>query len=154
MKMGASRDSSRTIADVMTRDIERVGPDATVMEAARMMKQHDTGILPVCDGERLMGVVTDRDVTVRATAEGRDPGSTRVRDIMTREVLCCRDSENLDDAARAMQQGQVRRLAVVDGAQRLVGMLSMGDLAREMHDPALESRVLEGVSKPGGSHHA
>src|SRR5918997_595868 len=97
------------LKDVMTRDVEVIHPDATLQEAARMMKALDVGPLPVCDGERVVGMLTDRDITVRATAEGRDPTTTKVREAMTQSVISVLEDQDVEEAARLMQEHQLRR---------------------------------------------
>jgi CBS domain-containing protein len=132
----------------MTPAVEVISPDATLQEAAARMKARDIGPLPVCDRDRLVGVVTDRDITVRATAEGADPTAIRVQDIMTPEVLYCFEDQLVEEAARLMQDYQVRRLLVLDNDQRLVGIVSLGDLALQTHDEELVGQTLEEVSEP------
>ena len=102
------------LKDVMTRDVEVVSPDASILEAARTMKRLDVGPLPVCDGERLLGVITDRDIAVRGVADARDPDRTKVRQIMTSDVEYCFEDEDVAHAARMMQEAQIRRLMVLD----------------------------------------
>src|SRR5690242_2022236 len=96
------------IRDIMTRDVECVGPDDTLQEAALKMKELDVGPMPVCDHDRIAGMLTDRDITIRAVAEGRDPRSTRVRDVMTRDVVACCEDDAVEEAARLMQERQIR----------------------------------------------
>src|SRR5438876_10675455 len=122
------------VSDVMTRGVECTRPDATLQEAAAKMKSLDVGPLPVCDNDRLVGMVTDRDITVRAAAEGEAPADVRVRDVMTPEVVYCFEDALVVDAALLMQQKQVRRLAVLDRDNRLVGIVSQGDLAVKTGD--------------------
>ena len=136
------------LKDIMTHDVEVIGPDGTLQEAADRMKELDVGMLPVCDGERLVGMLTDRDITVRATAEGEAPTDVRVRDVMTPEVIYCFEDALVSDAALLMQQKQVRRLLVLNRDKRLVGIVSLGDLAAKTHDKPLAGDVLERVSEP------
>jgi CBS domain-containing protein len=136
------------IRDIMTRRVEVIHPDATIAEAAEKMKRLDVGPLPVCDGERLLGMLTDRDITVRATSEGRDPKSTRVRDIMTGEVFYCFEDQDVEEAAEIMQRAQIRRLPIINRDKRLVGIVSLGDLAVQTGDEELSGEVLEEVSEP------
>ena len=136
------------VKDVMTKGAECVRPDETLQEAARKMKSLDVGPLPVCDNDRLVGMVTDRDITVRATAEGETPADVRVRDVMTPEVIYCFEDALVGDAALLMQQKQVRRLLVLNRDKRLVGIVSLGDLAVETGDEQLAGGTLEGVSEP------
>jgi CBS domain-containing protein len=125
--------------------------------AAEKMKQLDVGPLPVCDGERLVGMITDRDITVRATAAGRDPKTTKVRDVMTEEVFYCFEDQDLQDAAEMMERAQIRRLLILNRDKRLVGIVSLGDLAvhtgpEELADEEL-AEVLEEVSAPAEPRH-
>src|SRR4051795_7830085 len=134
------------LKDVMTREIEVISPEASIEEAARKMDALNVGPLPVCDGNRLVGMVTDRDITVRATAAGKDPRTARVREAMSTDVLYCFDDQDVSEAARLMESQQVRRLPVVDHSRRLVGIVSLGDLATATRDSRLSGEVLERVS--------
>ena len=116
------------VSEVMTRRVECTHPEANLQEAAAKMKSLDIGPLPVCDNDRLVGMVTDRDITVRATAEGEDPTTIHVRDIMTPEVVTCFEDQDVAEAARLMQAEQDRQLPVLDRGGRLVGIVSLGDL--------------------------
>jgi CBS domain-containing protein len=136
------------VSEVMTRGVECTYPDASLQEAAAKMKSLDIGPLPVCDNNRLVGMVTDRDITVRATAEGEDPTEICVRDIMTPEVFYCFEDDLVDDAARTMEDKQVRRLLVLNRDKQLVGIVSLGDLAVETGDEELVGNTLEAVSEP------
>jgi CBS domain-containing protein len=136
------------VKEVMTRHAECVGPDATLQEAAAKMRDLDVGPLPICDNDRLVGMVTDRDVTIRATAEGRDPRTTRVRAVMTPEIVWCFEDEDVTEAARLMKEKQIRRLAVLDRNKRLVGIVSLGDLAVETGNDRLSGDTLQAVSQP------
>jgi len=136
------------IRDIMTPGVECVRPDDTLQEAAVKMKELDVGPLPVCDRDRIVGMLTDRDITVRAVAEGRDPKATMVREIMTRDVIHCYEDEDVEDAAHLMQERQVRRILVLDRDKRLVGIVSLGDLAAETGDPLRIGEVLQDVSEP------
>lgn len=136
------------VSEVMTQGVECIGPDATLQEAAAKMKSLDVGPLPVCDNDRLVGMVTDRDITVRATAEGDAPTDVRVRDIMTPEVIYCFEDELVEDAARLMAEKQVRRLVVLNRDKRMVGIVSLGDLAVKTGDEQLAGRALEDISEP------
>ncbi len=136
------------LKDVMTRDVEVVHPNATLEEAAAKMDSLDIGPLPVCDGNRLVGMVTDRDITVRATAAGKDPRTTQVRDVMTDNVVYCFDDDDTNEAARLMEEQQIRRLVVLDRDKRLVGIVSLGDLAVATQDDQLSGEVLERISEP------
>ena len=135
------------VNEVMTRGVECVSPDATLQEAARTMKDLDGGPLPVCDNDRLAGILTDRDIAVRAVAEGRDPRATRVRDVLSPGVVYCFEDDDVQEAARLMEEKQVRRLVVLDRAKRLVGIVSLGDLAVQTSDRDLAGKALEEVSR-------
>ena len=136
------------VKDVMTRGAECVRPEATLQEAAQKMKSLDVGPLPVCDNDRLVGMLTDRDITVRAVAEGKDPRATRVRDAMTEGISYCFEEDDVADAARLMKEKQIRRLLVLDRNKRLAGIVSLGDLAVETGDEHLAGQTLERVSQP------
>jgi CBS domain-containing protein len=138
------------ISDVMTRDVQTVRPDQTAREAAGFMLSADAGSIPVTEGDRLIGMITDRDIAVRGVAEGHGP-ETPVRELMTNDVVAARIDDNIDDVAARMSEAQVRRLPVVDDQQKLCGIVSLGDLSREGSDGAAE-QALEGVSQPGGQH--
>jgi CBS domain-containing protein len=132
----------------MTTDVQVIAPRATIEQAARTMGALDIGALPVCDGDRLAGLVTDRDITVRATAAGRDPSRTAVGEVMTRDLSYVRDSHEVDDAAQLMQEQQIRRLPVVDAEHRLVGVVSLGDLGVKAPGKSAAGAVLKRVSEP------
>jgi len=136
------------IKDAMTRNVAVVHPSTTIEQAADLMKTHDVGLLPVCEGDRLVGMLTDRDITVRAVAVGQSPATTLVSDAMTPEVYFVFDDQDVEDAARVMKQQQVRRVVVLDGEKRLVGIASLGDLAVDTADAMLTGEVVERVSEP------
>jgi len=117
------------IAEVMTRNVELTDPDATLEEAARTMAEEDVGFLPVGENDRVVGMITDRDIAVRAVAMGRDPRTTRVREAMTERVLYCFEDEDIEKAAESMSREHVRRLPIVNRRKRLVGVVSLGDIA-------------------------
>jgi CBS domain-containing protein len=136
------------IRDVMTRGVTTIPPNATVVEAAEKMKALDVGTLPVFDGERIVGMITDRDITIRATALGLNPQSAHVREVMTPDLIYCTEDQDVHEAARLMEENQVRRLVVLDKNQKLRGIVSLGDLAVETHDEELAGEILEAVSEP------
>ena len=136
------------VNEVMTRDAECTGPDATLKEAAERMKALDVGSLPVCDSDQLVGVLTDRDITIRSVAEGHDPRTDRVRDAMTPQVHYCFEDDDVTKAAKLMREKQVRRLPVLNKSKRLVGIVALGDLAVEAGTGQLAGQALEGISKP------
>jgi CBS domain-containing protein len=137
------------LRDVMTPAMQEIEPNATLMEAASRMKSLDVGAMPVCENDRLIGMITDRDITVRAVAEGRDPRQTKVRDAMTRDVCFCYADDSVESAAKLMEEKQVRRLPVFDRkGGRAIGIVSLGDLAVRNRDDRLSGEVLERVSEP------
>jgi CBS domain-containing protein len=136
------------LRDVMTRNVEVIPPDASVEQAAERMKALDVGVLPVCDGERLVGMLTDRDITLRATAAGRDPRRTKVSEAMTPDISYCFEDQDVKEAAQLMEQRQIRRLVILSRDKRLVGIVSLGDLAVETRDEKLSGEVLKEVSEP------
>ncbi len=121
---------STKVRDIMSRDVHVVRPDDSLQDAAIQMRSHDVGFLPVCDGERLVGTLTDRDIAIQAVAEGKDPKKTRVKDLGNREVCWCYDDQSPEDAARMMKDKEVRRVLVIDrDSKQLIGVVSVGDLA-------------------------
>src|SRR5437868_2384637 len=140
---------AQKIKDVMTKGAQVVKPDDTIKHAAVTMEALEVGPLPVCDGERLVGMLTDRDITTRIVASGRDPNATTVREAMTAEVLYCFEDQGLEDAAKVMKERQVRRMPVLNRDKRLVGMVALGDLATRGGGKTAK-RVLEQVSQPPG----
>jgi CBS domain-containing protein/sporulation protein YlmC with PRC-barrel domain len=136
------------IKEIMTDQVEVVHPEATLREAAQKMAALDVGPLPVCNGDELVGMLTDRDITVRATAEGRDPKTTRVYEVMTPEIIFTYEDEDVSDAAQLMTEHQIRRLVVLNRDKRLVGIVSLGDLAVHTGDVQQAGQTLEGISDP------
>lgn len=139
------------IRDAMTREVRMVRPDQTIREAAHLMADLDIGALPVQDNDRLVGMITDRDIAVRAIAQGKN-ADTRVRDVMSPEIKYCYEDQTIDEVTRNMGEQRLRRLPVLNRDKRLVGILSLGDLAldEEAQDEAAEA--LCGISRPGGEH--
>jgi CBS domain-containing protein len=135
------------VHDVMTRNVECIGPEASLQEAAARMKSLDVGTLPVCENDRLVGMLTDRDITIRATAEGEHPKVIRVRDIMTPDTVYCFDDDLVSEAAELMKENQIRRLIVLNRDKRLVGIVALGDLAVDS-DEKLAGKTLKQVSEP------
>jgi CBS domain-containing protein len=140
------------VADVMHRDVRIASPEDTVQQAARLMREEDTGALPVGEGDRLVGMVTDRDLAVRVAAEGRDPARTKVREVMTPEVRYVFEDEDLGHVADNMAEQQIRRLPVMNRNKRLVGVVSLSDLARKGGLTQEAGRALRGVAREGGQH--
>jgi CBS domain-containing protein len=137
------------VGEVMTQGVEFTHPDESVQEAADRLKSLENGLLPVCnDDGRLMGVLTDGDIAVPANAEEGDPTVVRVADIMTPEVLYCFEEELVEDAARAMEEKHVPRLVVLDPDERVIGIVSLGDLAVASGGEPLAETVPEAEAEP------
>lgn len=135
------------IRDIMTDRLAYVEPQTTVVEAAQLMQKHNIGVVPVCQGENVVGIVTDRDIIVRNIAPGKDPRNTPVSEVMTTGVKTVNPEMSLNQAAELMADSRIRRLPVVDN-QRLVGMVSLGDLATEAKYDVELSQTLGKISEP------
>jgi CBS domain-containing protein len=144
-QFGQMKRMNMKIKEILTSNPEVIHPDATLCEAARKMKQYDVGMLPVCDGEKLIGAITDRDMVIRAMANGQDPLSTPVREAMTPEIFYCFEGDDVEQAAQIMEKRQIRRLPVLNRDKNLTGIVSLGDLAIRTHDEHLVEEVLEHV---------
>jgi CBS domain-containing protein len=129
------------VKEAMTRRAETIGPEETLQAAARRMRELGIGVLPVCERDRLVGMLTDRDIVVRSTAEGSDPARAAVRTAMTPQVIWCSEDDDIQRAAELMERKAVRRLMVLGPGRRLVGMLSVDDLA--LVSGALATEVIE-----------
>jgi len=138
------------VCDVMSCDVQVASPTQTIRDAAQIMAKIDAGVLPVGENDRLVGMITDRDIAIRAVAEGKSP-TTKVGDIMSDEVLYCFDDQDLDEVAQNMSEMKVRRLPVVNREKRLVGIISIGDLARN-EDASTTGETVSSISEPGGEH--
>jgi len=138
------------VSEVMTTEVETITSDQTAREAASFMLRADAGSIPVCEGDRVVGIITDRDIAVRGVAEGRGP-ETPVSELMSDGIICAREDEDIESVAQRMSEEQIRRLPVLDAEDRLCGIVSLGDLARETRGETAE-QALEGVSAPGGMH--
>lgn len=138
----------RSIRELMTKNPKTVEPSATVVDAARVMKQQDVGPVPVVEnGDRLAGIVTDRDIVLRVVAEGRDPQSTTVGETMSRDLATVDPDQPLDEALRLMARHQVRRLPVCEEDGRLVGIVAQADIATELGDDRVTGQVVEEISR-------
>ncbi len=138
------------IGEIMSSNVQLANPNHSIREIARIMAECDCGAMPVGDDDRLVGIVTDRDIAVRAVAAGKSP-DTPVREVMSKGVLYCYEEEDIDDVASNMAEIKVRRLPVISAEKRLVGIVSLGDIA--MADGPQSSGVaLCGISEPGGDH--
>lgn len=147
---GDSSPRGMRVADAMTRDVRIANPGQTIEQAAGMMADIDAGALPVGEDDRLVGMITDRDIAIRAVARGKGP-ATLVKDVMTEDVRYCFEDEDTAHVIRNMAGQQLRRLPVLDRNKRLVGMLSLGDLATH-EAPRPVGEGLAGISSSGGAH--
>ncbi len=138
------------ISKIMHRDVKIISPDETLRDAAAAMKKLDVGVLPVGEHDRLVGMITDRDIAIRGIAEGKGP-DTEARDVMSQEVKYCFEDEAVEHVAENMAELQVRRLPVLNRDKQLVGIVSLGDLATQGSLPKT-ARALHGISQPGGQH--
>jgi CBS domain-containing protein len=136
------------LSDIMTSNPLVLRPDTMLREAAQKMRDLDSGVMPVGENDRLVGMLTDRDITVRATADGKDPNTTPVRDVMTSDVIYCFADDDVELAARKMEEHQIRRLIILNRDKRLVGIASLGDLAVYAPSNRLAGEVTEAVSEP------
>lgn len=140
-----------TIQDAMTRNVRMTTPSQTIHEAARAMSEIDAGSLPVAENDRLVGMITDRDIAVRAVAQGKGPNAL-VRDVMSVDVCYCFEDQDLDEVAANMADIKVRRLPVVSSAKQLVGIVSLADIALADDPSGSAKHALCGISEPGGEH--
>jgi len=138
------------VSEMMSRNVLVASSTQSIRDAAKMMAKIDAGVLPVGENDRLVGMITDRDIAIRAVAEGKAP-TTKVRDVMSDEVLYCFDDQDFGEVARNMGELKVRRLPVVNRAKRLVGIISLGDLARN-GDAGTTGQTVSYISQPGGEH--
>lgn len=136
------------IRDIMTREVVTVPATASVLQAAVLVSTREVGLLPVCDGARVVGVLTDRDITVRAAASGRSLRTTQVREVMTPLVVYCYEDEDVSDAVDSMEERQIRRVLVFNRRKQLTGVLSIGDLALDTGNKLLAGELLQRVSLP------
>jgi len=134
--------------DLMTKNVEEIGPGNSLSEAADKMKALDVGALPVCERDKLVGMLTDRDIATRAVASGRDPRQTPVSEAMTPHTVYCYEDDDVEDAARLMEQKRIRRLLVLNKDKRVVGIVSLGDIATRIGNDRMSADVLEQVSQP------
>jgi len=137
------------VKEIMTREIDVVSPETTLRDAAERMSSLDVGVLPVCDNDRLVGVITDRDITVRATADGLDPFATQVGEVMSKdELITCEEDEDVEAATQRMRDKRIRRLPVLAADRRLVGILALGDVAVNEGNPVESAQTLKEISRP------
>lgn len=136
------------VSEIMTPNFEMIDSTSSLIDAARKMKEFNVGFLPVQEGNNLIGVITDRDIVIRALAQDRDPGSTQVKDIISSDVVYCFEDDSVEDAVRLMEDNQVRRLIVCRSDRTPVGIVSLGDLAVRVREGQLSGEALEFISEP------
>ena len=138
------------VSEAMTADVRVANPEETIQQAARTMASLDAGVLPVGEKDHLIGIITDRDIAIRGVAQGKGP-TAKVREVMTEEVKYCFDDQDIEEVTRNMADIQVRPLPVLNRSKRLVGILSLGDIAIN-RDGKVAGDALRGISRPGGEH--
>jgi len=136
------------VRDVMTTSVETISPSSSLQAAAERMKTLNVGPLPVCENDHLVGMITDRDITTRAVAQGFGGTVGSVRDVMTPDVVYCFEDQEVEEAAQLMKENQIRRLVVLNRNKRLIGIVSLGDLAVDTDDERLIGKTLQKVSEP------
>ncbi|MFN0067723.1 MAG: CBS domain-containing protein [Limisphaerales bacterium] len=136
------------VKQAMTPQPQCIQPDAPLVEAARRMSALDVGMLPICEDDRLVGTLTDRDIVIRAVAKGVNPNTTPVREVMSPGIIYCFEDQSIEEAAEIMEVNQIRRLPVLGLDKHLVGIISLGDLAVRTNREELAGKVLERVSEP------
>lgn len=139
------------VSEVMSHQVELASPSDSIQRAAQLMARIDAGVLPVGDGDRLVGMITDRDIAIRGVGEGRSPTDTPVNEVMTREVKYCFEDDDVGKVAQNMAELQIRRLPVLSRDKRLTGIVSLGDIARD-HEPSQTGSTLHHISRKGGQH--
>lgn len=139
------------LRDVMTPNPECISPDTSLKEAAAKMRDADIGDVLVCENDRLVGIITDRDIAIRATADGKTPSRSKVRDVMSSGVVYCFEDQTYEEAAQMMSKKQIRRLPILNRDKRLVGIVSLGDLALQTNDEMVVEKTLEAVCEPVGA---
>lgn len=135
------------LKDLMSRDVQLISPDGTIKEAAQQMRKGDFGMLPVGENDRMIGAISDRDIAIRAVADGKHP-STKVREVMSEGVVWAYEDDSVDDAVKLMSARQIRRLPIVNADKRLVGIVALGDFAVESSDIEAAGEALSEISKP------
>ena len=140
------------VKEIMTCNVESISSDADLVEAARKMRTLEVGALPVWENAKLIGMITDRDITIRAVAEKKNPSSTSAKEIMTSDVCYCFENDDIHQAARMMEESSIHRLLVVNSEYEPVGFVSLSDFAVKSHDEHLTYEVLERISEPARPH--
>ena len=135
------------VSEIMTKEVEVISGDVKLDSAARKMRDLDIGMLPISDGERISGILTDRDIVVRSTADGKDPKEVVAGDVASTDIIGCRQDDEVEDVIAKMKQNRVRRIPVIDGDDKLVGVVSLGDVAVEASEGSA-GEALEEISSP------
>jgi len=135
------------IHEIMTRNVECISPSIPISKAAEKMRDHDIGFLPICEHDRVIGTVTDRDITIRSVAQGRDPRLAPVSEIMTQTVFSCYEDDDIETVAKTMQDDEVRRMLIFDRSDKLIGIVSLGDIARAAGERNLAGETLGGIAE-------
>ena len=135
------------LKDLMSRDVEVISPDAPIKEAAQQMRKGNFGLMPVGENDRMIGAISDRDIAIRAVADGRD-ANTKVREVMSKGIIWAYEDDSVDDAVKIMSERQIRRLPIVNKQKRLVGIVALGDLAVVKSDIKAAGEALSKISKP------
>jgi CBS domain-containing protein len=137
----------KTLKDVMSRDVQVISPDATIREAAQQMRDGDFGMMPVGENDRMIGAISDRDIAIRALAEGKGPDA-KVREVMSEGIVWAYENDSVEDGAQIMSEKQIRRLPIVDADKRLVGIVALGDFAVDSDDIDTAGEALSDISQP------
>ncbi|MBI4473293.1 MAG: CBS domain-containing protein [Acidobacteria bacterium] len=135
------------VSEIMTKKVECIAPNTTISKAAELMRDHDIGFLPVCDNDRLAGTVTDRDITIRSVAQGRDPRLAPISEIMSQSVFYCYEDDDVEKVGREMQNKEVRRMLILNRDKRLVGVVSLGDIAKTSGEKELAGETLGDIAE-------
>jgi CBS domain-containing protein len=136
-----------TVQQIMTRNVECIAPSTPISKAAAKMRDLDVGFLPICENDRLAGTVTDRDITIRSVAQGRDPRLATVSEIMTPDAFYCYEDEEVEEVARQMQKSEVRRMLILDRQKNLVGVVSLGDIAKTAGEKVVAGETLGQIAQ-------
>ena len=135
------------VRSIMTKNVECIEPTLPIAKAAQKMRDLDIGFLPICENDRLLGTVTDRDITIRSVAQGRDPRLATVSEIMTQEAFSCYEDEDVERVGEAMQEKEVRRMLILDRQEKLVGVVSLGDIAKTTGESGLAGETLGEIAE-------
>jgi CBS domain-containing protein len=135
------------VQEIMSRDVECIDPEMPIAKAADRMRDRDIGFLPICENDQLVGTVTDRDITIRSVAQGRDPRLAPVREIMTQQAFYCYEDDDIEKVGRYMQEKEVRRMLILNRQKRLIGVISIGDLAKTSGEKQLAGETLGHIAE-------